>query len=153
MLKKSGLETKERMELVKFNRSACRAIDYPNMTRHREITLSDRLEEEYPEFSGIVRYETDFEAHGQECCQLEITNADQCAIEVFLNGKSIGLRATTPCRYELDGFMEEGINRPVIEAATTAERENAKNMVYGMPYTPVTKSGICGKVFLLRSVM
>lgn len=153
MLKKSSPETKERIELVKFNRSVCRAIDYPNMTAYREVILPDRLEEEYPEFSGIVRYEADFEAYEQECCQLEITDADQCAIEVFLNGKRIGMRAITPCRYDLNGFMEEGVNHLVIEAATTAERENAKNVAYGMPYTPVTKSGICGKVFLLRSVM
>lgn len=153
ILKKSVMEPKECLELIKFTRSFCRAIDYPDMTGHREITLPDRMEEENPEFSGIVSYETTFETHGKECCQLEITDADQCAVEVFLNGKSIGIRAATPCQYDLDGFIEEGINHLVIEAATTAERENAKNMAYGMPYTPVTKSGICGKVFLLRSSM
>lgn len=154
MLKEKDTQDEKYEELLKFTRSICRAVEYPNMIEHKEVIIPDRLEEEYPDFSGFVRYETVFEAQGQGRCRLEITDADQCGIEVFLNGESLGIRVATPCRYDLSDFVKEGTNSLAIEVATTAERENAKNMAMkGMPYTPKTKSGICDKVFLIHSTM
>lgn len=150
MLTEQEIQVREQKELLKFTRSICRAVDYPNMVEHKEVTLPDGLEEERPDFSGIVRYETVFEMHGQGRCRLEITDADQSGVEVFLNGERAGIRVVTPCRYDLSDYVKEGINDLVIEVATTAERENVKNMAAkGMPYVPKTKSGLCGKVLLI----
>lgn len=131
-----------------WKRSICRSIDYPNFDKEKEVILPDRLEAEEPDFSGFVRYENSFEAvEGMEI-YMEITDASE-GVEVFLNGKSLGIQIVPVFRYGLSGLVRTGRNELVIEVATTLERENAGVPdVMGQITEAKSKSGINGNVYL-----
>lgn len=52
---------------------------------------------------------------------MKIADASE-GVEVFLNGKSLGIQIAPPYLYDLTAYMEEGTNRLAIEVATTLER-------------------------------
>lgn len=131
-----------------WKRSICRSIDYPSFGATREIILPDNLSEEEPEFSGIVRYENVFLAEEGKRFLLEITDAYE-GVEVFVNGKSLGIKVVPVYRYDLSDAVKLGKNELVIEVATTLEREMAKFPgMFGQKAEPKAFSGITGKVKL-----
>ena len=137
-----------------WQRSICRSIEYPHFKAKKEVTIPDRLHEEEPEFSGFVRYENRFEGEEAATYILEISDAYE-GVEVFLNGKSLGIQIVPSYRYELSSYVKDGENEIAIEVATTLEREMAK---YPNPYAkyigqevkPSSFSGITGEVRLLK---
>ena len=137
-----------------WQRSICRSIEYPNFKAKKEVTIPDRLHEEEPEFSGFVRYENRFVGEAAATYILEISDAYE-GVEVFLNGKSLGIQIVPSYRYELSSYVKDGENEIAIEVATTLERETAK---YPNPYAkyigqevkPSSFSGITGEVRLLK---
>lgn len=159
----------------KWKRSICRSIDYPAFSGEKEITLPDKLAEEEPEFSGFVRYENQFAyehrceigkecVHGQrpepekqfgeqsrERVSLEITDAYE-GVEVFVNGKSLGIQVVPTYRFDLSDALVCGTNTIVIEAATSLEREMAKTPNrFGQKQQPKCLSGITGEIHLYRT--
>ena len=83
---------------------------------------------------------------------LEITDAAE-GVEVFVNGRSLGIQIAPPFRYDLSGAMTEDENRIAIEVATTLERqsypmldENGRKAAK----PPVSKSGLTGAVRLYK---
>ena len=138
-----------------WKRSICRSIDYPNFGAVKEITLPDLLHEEEPYFSGFVRYENHFEAKAGGQYVLEISDAYE-GVEVFVNGKSLGIQIVPTYRYDLSAAVHDGENELVIEVATTLERETAKipnpyAKFIGQDVTPTCKSGISGTVKIYGS--
>lgn len=137
-----------------WQRGICRSIEYPNFKAKKEVTIPDRLHEEEPEFSGFVRYENRFMGEAAVTYILEISDAYE-GVEVFLNGKSLGIQIVPSYRYELSSYVKDGENEIAIEVATTLERETAK---YPNPYAkyigqevkPSSFSGITGEVRLLK---
>lgn len=137
-----------------WQRGICRSIEYPNFKAKKEVTIPDRLHEEEPEFSGFVRYENRFMGEAAATYILEISDAYE-GVEVFLNGKSLGIQIVPSYRYELSSYVKDGENEIAIEVATTLERETAK---YPNPYAkyigqevkPSSFSGITGEVRLLK---
>ena len=137
-----------------WQRSICRSIEYPHFKAKKEVTIPDRLHEEEPEFSGFVRYENRFVGEAAATYILEISDAYE-GVEVFLNGKSLGIQIVPTYRYELSSNVKDGENEIAIEVATTLERETAK---YPNPYAkyigqevkPTSFSGITGEVRLLK---
>lgn len=139
---------------VKWNnawkRSISRSIEYPAFSDEKDILLPDQLEKEKPEFSGFVRYENTFEGTEGARYLLEITDAHE-GVEVFLNGRSMGIQVVPTYRYVLEHGVRQGNNEIVIEVATTLERENADiPNPYGIKTEPTAKSGISGEVFLWK---
>lgn len=108
-----------------WQRSICRSIEYPHFKAKKEVTIPDRLHEEEPEFSGFVRYENRFVGEAAATYILEISDAYE-GVEVFLNGKSLGIQIVPTYRYELSSNVKDGENEIAIEVATTLERETAK---------------------------
>lgn len=131
-----------------WKRSICKSIDYPAFAEEKEVMLPDRLEEEKPDFSGFIRYENSFETkEGTKLC-LEITDAFE-GVEIFLNGKSLGIQIVPIFCFDLSEDVKTGVNELVIEVATTLERENAGIPdVTGQIVEAKSKSGITGKVCL-----
>lgn len=137
-----------------WQRGICRSIEYPNFKAKKEVTIPDRLHEEEPGFSGFVRYENRFMGEAAATYILEISDAYE-GVEVFLNGKSLGIQIVPSYRYELSSYVKDGENEIAIEVATTLERETAK---YPNPYAkyigqevkPSSFSGITGEVRLLK---
>lgn len=129
-------------------RSVCRSIDYPAFAQEKTVQLPDTLAAEEPEFSGFVRYRNSFQAtQGDQIC-LEITDAHE-GVEVFLNGRSLGIQIVPPFRVDLSNGLRSGTNELIIEVATTLERENSNIPdVTGQVKEPVSLSGITGTVYL-----
>lgn len=133
-----------------WRRSICHSVDYPAFGEKKEVSLPDRLEEEQPLFSGFVRYENRFEARAGERLLAEISDASE-GVELFLNGKSLGIQIVPTYRYDLTGSLVDGINELRIEVATTLEREMSTIPDFtGNVREATSKSGITGTVQLLE---
>mgnify|MGYP001623704472 CR=1 FL=1 len=138
-----------------WKRSKCRSIDYPNFADEKEVCLPDKAAEEYPKFSGFFRYEKEIELEGNTRFQLNITDAYE-GVEVFVNGKSLGIQIAPPFVYEITDKIKKGKNAIRIEVATTLERETADlpdptRMYLGLgAKQPTCPSGINGQVILLK---
>ena len=142
----------EAKELRHWNRSCCRGIAYPAFGDVCYVTLPDDLSVEQPEFSGFIRYETGLVFDSEETGVLEITHAEE-GVEVFVNGRSLGIQIAAPFRYDLTGFLWAGVNEIAIEVATTLERQSYPLLdEYGKNVTkePFGKSGLTGTVLLYR---
>lgn len=141
----------EKIVLKSWKRSQCRSIEYPEFVQEKAAELPDCMAEKQPEFSGYVRYET--KVKGKVCSHavLEITDACE-GVEVFINGKSKGLRLNAPMFYDITEELSEDENQIVIEVATTLERERAAGVTdifeKAMMEEPQSGSGITGEVYL-----
>lgn len=136
---------------LEWRRSICRSAQYPDFKKERIVSLPDNLAEEEPEFSGFVRYETQWEVprEGRKFF-LEVTDAAE-GVEVFIDDQSLGIQIVPAFWYELSG-ISPGIHRIRIEVATTLERAMAA-VPDGMGRTKEAKSqsGITGKVRFWRA--
>ena len=141
-----------------WKRSFCKNPDYPDFGPSKEVVLPDRLAEEEPLFSGIVRYENTFLLPAGKIqafcdgnktaagCVLVAEDAAE-ALEVFVNGKNLGIRIAPPFRYDLTEALVPGKNTVVIEAATTLERETSQFPgMFGMKIEPKCGSSLTGEV-------
>ncbi len=138
-----------------WKRSICRSIDYPKFGEKKEICIPDLLHEEEPLFSGFVRYENQFEGKAGETYVLEISDAYE-GVEVFVNGRSLGIQIVPTYRFDLSSEIQDGVNELVIEVATTLEREasqfpNPYAKYIGQDVTPTCKSGISGTVKIYKT--
>ena len=138
-------------QLLTWQRSTCTSIDYPNFGEKKPVSLPDDLSAEQPQFSGFLRYETNFPAKADQHFLLEIDQAAE-AVEVFLNGKSLGIQIAPPFRYNLQGFTVDGENQLAIEVATTLERQTypmLKGFRKLLASKPNSASGLNGNVKLI----
>ncbi|MGN1015470.1 MAG: hypothetical protein ACI4PL_00575, partial [Faecousia sp.] len=137
-------------------RRICKAIEYPAFRDRAEISLPDTLASEQPLFSGFVRYEKDFfwDNSGKQAV-LEITDAGE-AVEMFVNGLSLGIQIAAPFLYDLTEALVPGENRIHIEVATTLERETStlpdmiRQFLRLGDKQPTCPSGINGEVRLWK---
>ena len=123
-------------EITRFARSACRAADYPNFGKKADIRERNSYSFTDPKFSGFIRYEdslvvperalvpqTEGGRPRPNSVVLEITEAWE-GVEVFVGGKSAGLRVSAPFIYDLTDLVKPGSNPLAIEVATTLDREH-----------------------------
>ncbi len=144
----SSAEKREIFVSGPWHRAICRSIEYPEFAKEKEVELPDALADEEPEFSGFARYRNSFHANKGDKIYLEIADAHE-GVEVFLNGKSLGIQIVPPFRYDLTVALADGENVLSIEIATTLERENSNIPdVTGQVKTPTALSGITGTVSL-----
>ena len=139
-------------ELNRWDRKICPGIEYPNFGEVRMVTTPEDIAVELPEFSGIARYETEISATDGETVTLEITDAGE-AVEVFVNGESLGIQIARPFRYDLTERLTAGENRLAIEVATTLERQAypaAEELIRQIHKAPTCKTGLTGVVRLYR---
>jgi len=71
-----------------------------------------------PEFSGTVRYCTQFTSCGKKPLGIDLGKTDD-AVKLILNGEELGIRLTAPYIYDLTGKIREGRNELVIECSNT----------------------------------
>ncbi len=139
-------------ELSGFTVTRAESKAYPAFTdpvRMETLTNMGRI---YPDFSGYFRYETVAELNAGT----NVLMIEDCyeAAEVFVNGRSAGIRFAAPYRFDLSGLVREGENEIAIEVATTLERR-VNAMSPGGPSlmgkSPVSPTGIIGSVWLTTS--
>ena len=112
----------EGTRLVTWQRSLCESICYPDFREAKAVSLPDDVAVQKPQFSGFIRYETNFPGQAGQEAMVEITDAYE-GVEVFLNGQSLGIQIAPPFRYVLTGLIRDGENNLAIEVATTLERQ------------------------------
>ena len=142
----------EMEELNRWDRKICPGIEYPNFGEVRTVATPEDIAAELPEFSGIARYETVISASGEEAVTMEIADAGE-AVEVFVNGESLGIQIARPFRYDLTERLTAGENRLAIEVATTLERQAypaAEELIRQIHKAPTCKTGLTGVVRLYR---
>ena len=141
-------------KLTLWNRSICPGIEYPGFGKPVPVTVPEDIAKELPEFSGFARYETVIRSVSGETAVLEMTDAGE-AVEVFVNGQSLGIQIAPPFRYDLTEYLQEGENRLVIEVATTLERQAypaAEELIRQIHKPPACKTGLTGSARLYRQV-
>lgn len=129
-----------------FRLSTCKAVDYPHFSKARTIHQPEDYARTDRTFSGYLAYEKVF--HMERTSQrtiLEITDAGE-DVEVFLNGKSLGIQVLPPFLYDITEEVQPGDNILRIEVATTLERENRANRHRQAP------TGLTGSVRLRQSM-
>lgn len=80
--------------------------------------------ERMPRFSGTFRYETTVTWSGglPKRLWLDLGAVYETA-EVFINGKSAGVRISYPYRFDITGLLAQGTNKLVIEVTNTLVKE------------------------------
>ncbi len=142
----------EMTELTTWTRSLCESVNYPAFGGAKTVTLPDIVSDEHPGFSGFIRYETEFTADRNHTYTLEITDAME-GVEVFVNGKTLGIQIAPGFRYDLTGNLADGANKLTVEVATTAEREVYtiyQSKGYRSHFIPEDPTGITGTVRVYR---
>ena len=122
--------------------------DYPAFG---EETVMERLRpasELWPDFSGVLRYETAFTLEKAEALVLSLGEVFESA-EVWVNDRPAGSRICPPYRYDLTDLVQAGENRLRIEARTTLERQDEKGFL-GPEVSIMAPSGVLGKVEVRR---
>ena len=132
-----------------WQRSTCKAIEYPVFGSRTQVDLPDQLEKEQPEFGGFIRYEQEINLAGVQRATLEITGEAE-GVEVFVNGTSAGIQIVPAYRFDISHLIKEGKNRIIIESATTLERVIPKtSRIPGRVIPPPSnRCGIQGQVKL-----
>lgn len=144
--------TGEAIELKAWKRSTCEGVQYPNFGNAVSVSLPDNIAEEQPEFSGYARYETSIQISESRSAVLEITDVAE-GVEVFVNGRSLGIQVVPPFRYDLTDAINEGENPLVIEVAATLERKCyplLKGYRKMITPPPSGKTGLTGTVHMYR---
>lgn len=146
-------EFEVKQKLTVWNRMLCRSVDYPKFADAKQVSLPDDVSKTQPSFSGFIRYETEFDAVAQEQLQLEVTESWD-SMEVFLNGRSLGIQVKPPFVYDLGELAPDGKNYLAIEVATTAARDvnaRVKSWILKKVFPLVLhRTGITGDVTLYR---
>ena len=120
--------------------------DYREQERFQPLCVTDQLEDissKKPGFSGIIRYETDFEGPAR---MIDLGRAFE-GVEVLVNGRSAGVRVGYPYRYDVSALAGEGENQLTVLAATSLGDALGDDLSKQRPFSP---EGILGPVMLLN---
>lgn len=130
--------------------SKVRAIEYPHFDDARDVEELTYISDEYPSFSGIIRYEKSvrFDHKPLECvfCAEHVYEV----MRIFINGKEAGFRLFPPYQVSIGDYLKEGENQIVVEAVTTPAREQVgyPRPPFDFSHTALEPSGMSGKISL-----
>ena len=106
-----------------------------------------------PTFSGFMRYERDvWIENPSKPFVIEAENFYEVG-RIFVNGEETDFRLCPPYRFDLGKVLKKGINRVVIEAANTPQRDvlNYDQGMFGHEKGFYEPSGMFGKVTLVET--
>nr|WP_285858774.1 glycosyl hydrolase [Paenibacillus sp. MER 99-2] len=130
-----------------WNVSLANAAQYPQFVEHgvyKELK-SLALPGDVPRFSGTVRYEIEFSLdYVPSQAQLLIDEPYE-VVQVWLNQQDLGTRICPPYTFDIDGSLQKGQNRLVIEVTNTLVKEQQD---YLSQYLIQEPTGIVGSVFI-----
>lgn len=131
--------------------SSCRSIEYPSFAQEERVEELKPYSEKYPEFSGYIRYEKEFETtRDLERAVLEAEYVYEC-MEVWLDGENLGKCICLPYRFEL-GSVKAGKHTLRIEIATTLDREQQTfpKPPFQYIFEPMEPTGMFGHIALKK---
>lgn len=129
--------------------STASAEEYPDFHHWRELSELTDLSHPglLPNFSGTIRYEAVFDYEGPIGQQvwIDLGEAYETA-EVFVNGRSAGVRIAPPYRFDATGFIRPGSNTLIVEVTNTLAKQMPDFFSRTATHEP---SGLLGPVRLL----
>lgn len=140
--------SRQSMELRGWRVSMAEAKAYPEFTPAYDADTLTSFADRYPDFSGFILYETEFD--GANGSVLELTDAYE-GVDVWCNGIYCGMRIVPPFVFDLQSAVRPGRNYLRIEVATTLDRKVRSLGGYNRywPNQPALEStGIVGEVRL-----
>lgn len=127
--------------------STADVYSYPAFTAWEETeALTDvNLPDRKPDFTGIFRYETTFEAQAEPKAQLKLDRVYETA-EVWVNGQYAGMRMSAPYTFDVSGLLRDGTNELTIEVTNTLAKQVAD---YSSAIVPQEPGGLLAKPTLI----
>jgi len=120
-------------------------VFYGTIDELADLSKPDRL----PRFSGTFRYEATVSWHDELPKQVFLDlGAVYETAEVFVNGRSAGVRISYPYRFDLSGMLVRGDNTLAIEVTNTLVKEHRDMFSVVAQQEP---SGLLGPVKVLYS--
>lgn len=136
------------VELKGWKVSLCESKQYPSFGEPFEMEELNSIATVDPNFSGFIRYEKSFDYAKGEKCVLELTAAYE-GVEVWCNGKYIGMKISPDYIFDLTDAAKEGKNDLRIEVATNLDRK-VRGTLGGYfqfhRYAPLDPTGLVGPV-------
>ena len=124
------------------------SFSYPEFEQEVPINHAKTVQEMegWEKASGTLRYETIVKMPVNGKTVLEIENAYE-TVEVFVNGRSAGVRLSKPYRFDLSEFLEDGKNKLAIEVTNTLGTTIRDAISH---YLPIEPFGIDGEIVLYQ---
>jgi hypothetical protein len=124
-----------------------KAAGSDEVVTERELTglVNLAADGEYPYFSGTMEYETDFFLEEKpDQAYLDFGEVYE-TLELWINGKSAGVRIAPPYQLHLKGLLQQGDNHLKVRVVNTLVHSQRDPMSVSMPVEP---SGLLGPVKL-----
>ncbi|WP_315110053.1 glycosylhydrolase-like jelly roll fold domain-containing protein [Clostridium intestinale] len=105
----------------KWKLAMARPLEYPNFSEEIELNELVNLAKSnlYPNFSGTIRYEIDFEVMEEgKRVLLDLGRVYEVA-EIWLNGEKVGVKICPPYKTEVSEYLKKGNNNLVVEVTNT----------------------------------
>ena len=136
-----------KIALDTFNISTVISTEYPNFEPYtvgklHNITGPDAL----PRFSGIIKYETEFLAEGDNNYTLDMGRVGETA-HIWVNDEYCGARICNPYVIDITKAVKHGNNKLVVEVANSLAYEELCGMSKGLL---IQNSGLLGPVHILE---
>ena len=146
--KKANIKDMSKTELnLRWNVSFTNSLEYPNFNSQIKLNkLNDiSLIDEYEDKTGTLRYKSVFDySNNSKEIFLNLGEVYEIA-EVFINGKSAGVKICPPYRYNISELVKSGENELVIEVTNTLGNENRDGL---SQYLIIEPFGLIGPVEL-----
>ena len=118
-----------------------------------EVPEAAFITDSYPTFSGVIRYEKEFEL--KSVPEAAFFTAEQVfdVMRLTVNDRDAGVCLTRPWRMEVTGLLKEGTNRITVEIANTPGRDqlNYPAPPFDFFHEALEPGGMAGKIALLVS--
>lgn len=129
--------------------SKAKSLKYPSFSEHMVMETLRPVSEDDPEFSGIMRYEKSVILSNTGERIVFSPQYIYEAAEVFVNGRSAGMRITPSYEWDITEFCVSGENQIVVEVANTPTRDTLKNPgIFGPPREILEPSGMFGSIMI-----
>lgn len=122
----------------------CRQEQYPDFEFYETTyTLTNyNMPDRLPDFSGIIRYEVDFDLEKTIKGEICFTGVSE-SVQVFVNDADIGMCIAPPYRLPIN--LNKGKNKLAIETRNTLY--NTVNDIFSR-YLPIESTGITGNIII-----
>lgn len=127
VFKKVSIKDMSKRDLnLNWSMSFANSFEYPNFKN--EVALDKLVDittiEEYEDKSGTLRYKSEIEVSNKNNSMILDLGEVYEVAEVFVNGKSAGVRICPPYRYNIGELIEDGKNEVVVEVTNTLGNSN-----------------------------
>ena len=124
------------------------SFSYPEFEKELPLNQAETVQEieGLEKVSGTLQYETIINIQEKGQTVLEIENAYE-TVEVFVNGKSTGVRLSKPYRFDISDFLQDGKNKMTIEVTNTLGTTICDAISH---YLPIEPFGIDGEIILYQ---